>query len=97
MPGGDTIFHYWKIAGDHNRDWLSVCSTMNDPKFQQHGGAHAAEHPPHGPHWRRMHHSPFFWVAAFFILLAMVVYVTTNNLAFWPGKKASEPVPALAP
>ena len=70
---------------------------MNDPKFQQHGGAHAADHPPHGPYWKRMHHSPFFWVAAFFILLAMIIYVTTNNLAFGPGQKAQPSVPALAP
>ena len=72
-------------------------SPMNDPKFQQHGGDHAAEHPPHGPYWKRMHHSPFFWVAAAFILLAMIVYVTTNNMAFWPGQKAAPPAPALAP
>ena len=70
---------------------------MNDPKFQQHGGAHAAEHPPHGPYWKRMHHSPFFWVAAVCLLGGMVVYVVTNNLAFWPGKKAQAPVPALTP
>ena len=70
---------------------------MNDPKFQQHGGAHAAEHPPHGPYWKRMHHSPFFWVAAVCLLGGMVVYVVTNNLAFWPGKKAQAPVPAVAP
>ncbi len=44
-----------------------------------------------------MHHSPFFWVAAIFILAAMVLYVATNNLAFWPGKNAQAPVPALAP
>jgi hypothetical protein len=44
-----------------------------------------------------MHHSPFFWVAAFFIGAAMFVYVITNDLAFWPGKKSQQPVPALAP
>lgn len=70
---------------------------MNDIKFQQHGGAHAAEHPPHGPAWKRIHHRPFFWVAAFFIGLAMVVYVATNDLALWPGQKTHAPVPAVAP
>jgi hypothetical protein len=70
---------------------------MNDPKFQQHGGAHSAEHPPHGPRWKRMHHSPFFWVAAVFIMVAMVIYVTTNNLTMVPGKSAQPPVPALTP
>jgi hypothetical protein len=44
-----------------------------------------------------MHHSPFFWVAAFFIMLAMIIYVLTNDLAFWPGSRAHRPVPALAP
>ena len=44
-----------------------------------------------------MHHSPFFWVAAVCLLGGMVVYVMTNNLAFWPGKKAQQPVPAVAP
>ena len=44
-----------------------------------------------------MHHSPFFWVAAVCLLAGMIVYVMTNNLAFWPGSKAQPPVPAVAP
>ncbi len=44
-----------------------------------------------------MHHSRFFWLAAFFILLAMTIYVATNDLAFWPRQKSQQPVPALAP
>jgi len=44
-----------------------------------------------------MHHSPFFWVAAGCIAVALTVYVVTNNLAFWPGSRAHDPVPALAP
>ena len=70
---------------------------MNDPKFQQHGGANPAEQPPHGPYWKRLHHSKFFWVAAFFILLAMVIYVLTDSLSILPGGKSRPPVPALAP
>jgi hypothetical protein len=67
--------------------------SMNDPQFQQHGGPH----PEHRPYRKRMHHSPFFWVAAFFILLAMTVYVLTGNLAYWPGHGPHRPVPAIAP
>ena len=70
---------------------------MNAPQLHQHGGPHGAANTPHRPYWKRIHHSPFFWVAAFFILLAMGIYVATNDLAFWPGKKAQPPVPALAP
>ena len=44
-----------------------------------------------------MHHSAFFWVAAVCLLLAMTIYVMTNNLATRPGGKAAQPVPALAP
>ncbi len=76
---------------------MSAFLLMNDPKFQQHGGAHAAEHPPHGPYWKRMHHSPFFWFAACFIMLAMVIYVTSNNLTVVPGKNVPSPLPALTP
>jgi hypothetical protein len=44
-----------------------------------------------------MHHSPFFWVAAFFILIAMTIYVMTQNLSVRPAGKPQPPVPALAP
>ena len=71
---------------------------MNDPKFERYGGAVAGEHPPHGPAWKRMHLSPFFWVAFVGLLMAMTVFVMTNNLSFWPGDKAElKPVPVRAP
>ena len=66
---------------------------MNDPQFQQHGGPH----PTKRPYWKRMHHSPFFWTAAISILLAMIIYVVTEDLAFRPGRPPQNPVPALAP
>ena len=70
---------------------------MNVTKLPLHDGGRGAEHPPHVPRWKRMHHSPFFWVAAVCLLAVMVVYVMTNNLSFWPGSKAQPPVPAVAP
>jgi hypothetical protein len=66
---------------------------MNDPQFHQHGGPN----PAHRPYWKRMHHSPFFWAAAFFMLLAMVVYIVTENLAIRPGRAPQNPVPAIVP
>jgi hypothetical protein len=45
----------------------------------------------------RIHHRPFFWIAAFFILVAMVIYVMTDNLALRPRGRPGGPVPALAP
>ena len=73
----------------------AVHSLMDDPQFQFH--PHGGPHPAHRPYWKRMHHSPFFWVSAFFILLAMTIYVMTENLSTRPGKKPQMPVPALAP
>jgi hypothetical protein len=71
---------------------------MNETDHQpSHDGGRGAAHPPHGPRWKRMHHSPFFWVALCFISGAMIVYVVTNDLSFWPGHKAHQPVPVLAP
>jgi len=70
---------------------------MDEPHFQQHGGPHPGNRPPHRPYWKRMHHSPFFWVAAFFIMLAMTIYVLTDNLAVRPDGKLQRPVPAVAP
>jgi hypothetical protein len=43
-----------------------------------------------------MHHSPFFWLSAGFILIAMTIYVMTENLSIRPDKKLQPPVPALA-
>jgi hypothetical protein len=70
---------------------------MNDPQFQQHGGPHAAEHRLQRPAWKRIHHSPFFWIAAVFIGIAMFIYVTTNNLSIGPDTTSPQAVPALAP
>jgi hypothetical protein len=70
-----------------------------DPKErikQQHGGPHLDGHSPQGPYWKRMHHSPFFWVAAFFILVAMLIFVFTDGLLFRPVS-AGAPATAVRP
>lgn len=67
---------------------------MNDPHPQPHDGG---ARPQHRPYWKRMHQSPFFWVAAFFIMLAMTIYVMTDNLSIRPDGKRQQPVPAVAP
>jgi len=69
---------------------------MNDPKFQQHGGAHATEHPPHGPRWKRLNHNRFLGGRVLH-RAGLVIYVTTGNLSVMPGKNAQPPIPALAP
>lgn len=34
--------------------------------------------------WRRIHHSPLFWIGAFFFLLAISIYVLSDDLAWRP-------------
>jgi hypothetical protein len=64
---------------------------MNDlERIQKHHGG------PHGdasqrPAWKRLHHSPFFWVALVCLLLGMGIFVTTVDFSFWPGHHPTRP------
>ena len=49
----------------------------------EHGGPHL-KGPSQKPAWQRIHRSPFFWIAAFFILVAMLIFVFTDGLLFRP-------------
>jgi hypothetical protein len=51
---------------------------------EQHVKTDGAAEMSHRPYWKRAHHSWFFWVAAIAMLAAMVIYVTSINLAFRP-------------
>ena len=65
---------------------------------EQHGKPDGAVDGLHRPYWKRAHHSVFFWVAAFAILTAMVIYVTSINLALGPRGRAQPQSPAgIAP
>jgi hypothetical protein len=46
-----------------------------------HGGA---EGEPARPDWRRLHHSRLFWVGLFMMLLAITIYVWSDDLAWRP-------------
>jgi hypothetical protein len=35
-------------------------------------------------HWRRIHHSPLFWVGVFLFLAALAIYVLSDDLAWKP-------------
>ena len=51
----------------------------NHPRH--HGGA---EDPPVRRDWRRLHHSRLFWVGLFMMLLAITIYVLSDDLAWRP-------------
>jgi hypothetical protein len=41
-----------------------------------------------------LHHSPFFWVAGFFILLALLGFIFSGNLAWQPSPLPTQAAPA---
>jgi len=46
-----------------------------------HGGA---PKPVRRRDWRRIHHSPLFWVAVLLCLAAIMIYVLSNDLSWRP-------------
>ncbi len=66
---------------------------MDEPHFTARNGSGAEG----CSYWKMIHHSPFFWMAAFFILLAMVIYVGTQNLSFRPDHGRQQPMTAGVP
>ncbi len=61
---------------------------------EQHAEPHRPAEGPHRPYWKRMHHSWFFWVSVVMIMTAMILYVTSLNLAFRPRGHAQSSQPA---
>jgi len=46
---------------------------------------HEPKPPAGGPDLKRIHHSPLFWLGAFFFLLAIAVYVLSDDLSWRPS------------
>ncbi|HEY8033460.1 MAG TPA: hypothetical protein VIF02_14100 [Methylocella sp.] len=75
---------------------LLCCAFCRDPRgFQESKGAkmtrnkHArhhggAEREQANLNWRRLHHTRLFWVALFMMLLAITIYVLSDDLAWRP-------------
>lgn len=41
-------------------------------------------HEKHPPYWKRIHHSPLFWLALVLMLTAIAIYVMSDDLSFLP-------------
>ena len=65
--------------------------TMDDIERikKHHGGPHNTGDQHNRPYLKRAHKSPFFWVAAVFILAAMVIFITTDGFLIRPAPAAS--------
>ncbi len=45
------------------------------------------------PYWRRAHHDWKFWIGIILILVAVVIYVKTNDLSERPHPQMQQQVP----
>jgi hypothetical protein len=99
-PGGAPWFPSEGLVWDHCGPPVSMSrqpaapSPMNEDleRIQKHhGGPGTDSARPQKPYWKRMHHSPFFWVAAFFILLAMTIFIMTDGFLLRPRGQAVAP------
>jgi hypothetical protein len=64
---------------------------MNETNFGHHGNegpepgrAGPDSHHEQLPYWKRAHHDWRVWVALFFMLAAITIYVLSDDLAFLP-------------
>lgn len=52
-------------------------------------GGYRREDEPEAPgqrnDWRRIHHSPWFWVGVLLCLAAITIYVLSDDLSWRPG------------
>jgi len=46
----------------------------------------ASRHTPHRHNWRRIHHSPLFWVGVILFLAAITIYVLSEDLSWQPRR-----------
>ncbi|MEO5955473.1 MAG: hypothetical protein ABIR36_07270 [Nitrospiraceae bacterium] len=51
-------------------------------RHQHNGGEDREESHPCSPYWRRVHHHWYFWVGMFLMLVAIGIYVMTEDLSW---------------
>jgi len=61
---------------------------MEESKHSQHrhGPDHDRLHHAPRPYWKRAHRDWRLWIAVFIMLVAMVIYVMSDDLSFQPGR-----------
>ncbi|MGH6830343.1 MAG: hypothetical protein ACREDG_04240 [Methylocella sp.] len=57
---------------------------MNMNKHPRH---HRGAQEPARQNWRRLHHTRLFWIGLFLMLLAITIYVLSDDLAWQPRIK----------
>jgi len=59
---------------------------MSETNYGRHGNEGPARPSVHHPYWRRAHHDWRFWVALVLMLVAITIYVLSDDLAFLPRR-----------
>jgi hypothetical protein len=57
---------------------------LGNKRARHHGGAEGERA---SLNWRRLHHTRLFWVGLFMMLLAITIYVLSDDLAWRPRIK----------
>ena len=71
---------------------------MSDNKHDvQSEGSKPRDHEHPQKHTWRPHLDWRVWIAVVLMVLLVLVYVITDNLSLRPGKRATQPTPAIAP
>ena len=64
---------------------------------QQHGGPNGGSgHQGHRPYWTRVHRDRRVWVGVVLMLVAMLIYVMTGDLAWRPRNHPPQPLSSAA-
>jgi hypothetical protein len=66
---------------------------MTDKIPEEHPHTHYKKEHGEKPYWKRAHHDWKFWVALFFLLFAMWIYIRSNDLSVRPNGHTQQPVP----
>ena len=67
--------------------------SSHDPK--NHHGGHGHQEPSNkGPWYTQVHRDWRFWTAVILMILAMVVYIVTQDESLMPGGRVAPPTPA---
>jgi|HubBroStandDraft_6_1064221.scaffolds.fasta_scaffold679784_2 hypothetical protein len=68
----------------HGAPTIFFLTRMSETNYGQHGNEGPAHHSVNHSYWRRAHHDWRFWAALVLMLVAITIYVLSDNLALLP-------------
>jgi hypothetical protein len=69
---------------------------MNDRNHQGHGSDHNSFHESQRPYWKRAHHDWRLWVGVCLMLVAITIYVMSEDFAWLPRGQPQQPLSGAA-